>query len=66
MPGLQILQPLFDFFVADLDIEPAIGNIEVNNVAFPHSRNRSADKSFRSNVAGGEAARRTGEAAIGK
>jgi hypothetical protein len=55
-----------DFFVADFERQLAIGNVEVDDVAFADGGDGAADKGFRGDVAGGEAARCAGEAAVGE
>ncbi len=64
--GVKSFRRCCDFFVADFDVELAIGNIEVDDVAFADRGDGSADEGFGSDVAGGEAARCAGEAAVGQ
>ena len=63
---MKSLRRCGNFFVAHFERQLAIGNVEVNDVAFAHGGDGSADKGFGSDVAGGEAARRAGEAAVGQ
>ncbi len=44
----------------------AIGNVEVNDVALANCGDRAANKRFWRHVAGGEAARRAAETAVGE
>ena len=62
----ESLEPRGDFCVADFQRQLAVRNVEVNDVAFAHRGDRAADEGFGGDVAGSEAARRAGEAAVGE
>src|ERR1035438_2990788 len=62
----KAFQPRRDLFVANFKRQFPVGNIEVNDVALADGGDGSAGEGFRGDVAGGEAAGCTTEAAVGE
>src|SRR6185437_6928410 len=62
--GFEVFEALLHLFVGDVEREFAVGDVEGDGVAFADGGDGAAELSFGGDVAGHEAARGAGEAAI--
>src|SRR5260370_16926368 len=62
---LPVLEPRLDFRIAELDVEPALRDIESDRVAVAKRRDRSTDESFRRDMTRHQSMRRARKAPIG-